>query len=236
MNAGSKTKLMRKLSEAPYKQLLEHVFGNKIFTDSNYAFECIKSAIARYEESSELSPFSSKFDYYLAGKVSLTDKEKWGLELFNDPKKGNCAACHPSTHDAISGKVLFTDFTYDNIGLPAHPNSIQNRDVGQGTHLGKSENGKYKVPTLRNVALTAPYFHNGVINNLHDAVEFYNSRNSGKFGKPEIEENMNTDELSELGLTAEEVDAIVAFLHTLTDGYEANKNADATQFIRISKR
>ena len=85
--------------------------------------------------------------------------------------------------------------------------------------------GKHKVPTLRNVAkanaLTFPkaYMHNGVFKSLKEVVHFYNTRDVVDWPPPEVEENVNTDELGDLGLTDEEEDAIVAFMRTLSDGY-----------------
>jgi cytochrome c peroxidase len=77
------------------------------------------------------------------------------------------------------------------------------------------------VPTLRNIAKTAPYMHNGVFKTLKEVVDFYNKRDVGSFDLPEVAENVNKDELGNLGLTDAEVADIVAFLGTLTDGYQA---------------
>jgi cytochrome c peroxidase len=219
MNVGSKTELLSKINSSHYRELFVYIFGEAATTDTIAGFNAIVSAIARYEESSEMSPFTSKFDYYVQGKATLTKQELWGLELFNDPEKGNCAACHPSTPDNVVGKILFTDFTYDNIGIPAHVQASE-IDLGLGMIMNaENENGKFKVPTLRNVAITAPYFHNGSITNLNDAVEFYNNRDKGHFGPPEIISNLNSHEMHDLDLSASEVSAIVAFLYTLTDGW-----------------
>jgi cytochrome c peroxidase len=85
-----------------------------------------------------------------------------------------------------------------------------------------SDVGRFKVPTLRNVAITSPYFHNGVTRTLKEAVHFYNARDvDPAIAPPEFPANMNTAELGNLGLTSAEEDDIVAFLHTLTDGYSA---------------
>jgi cytochrome c peroxidase len=85
--------------------------------------------------------------------------------------------------------------------------------------VGEDE-GKFKVPHLRNIALTAPYFHNGLISTLVEVVAFYNTRDLGSWAPPEVAENVNTEELGDLGLTSDEVVDLVAFLGTLTDGYE----------------
>jgi cytochrome c peroxidase len=76
------------------------------------------------------------------------------------------------------------------------------------------------VPSLRNVAITAPYFHNGFAKNLQEVMQFYNERDKpGKFASPEVPATMNTDELGNLQLSQMEIDAVIAFLNTLTDGY-----------------
>jgi hypothetical protein len=93
-------------------------------------------------------------------------------------------------------------------------------DYGLGGVLGLPEEmGKFKVMTLRNIAITPPYMHNGVFSTLHEVVDFYNTRDLGGWPPPEVPENVNQDELGNLGLTEAEVDTIVAFLETLTDGY-----------------
>ena len=140
---------------------------------------------------------------------------------------------HPTTADAASGKVLFTAFGYDNAGVPKNP---KNRfytldakanpagkdcvDLGLGGQLKKpSENGKFKVPSLRNVALTAPYTHNGYFTSLKDVVKFYNTRDvtSAGWPAPAVAENMNKKDMGNLKLTDSELDDIVAFLNTLSD-------------------
>ena len=159
------------------------------------------------------------------------EQELLGLAVFNG--KGNCAACHPS-----QGKSpLFTDFTNDNLGVPKNasnpfytqsatinPDGVNFIDKGLGTTLGDSAfDGRFKVPSLRNVAVTAPYMHNGVFTSLRQVVQFYNSAcaagNPDGWAAAEVAENRNCKELGDLGLADNEIDALVAFLETLTDGY-----------------
>ncbi|MES2557923.1 MAG: cytochrome c peroxidase [Bacteroidota bacterium] len=229
MNNRDKKMVIAAVKRGKNKDLFLKVYGEKAFSDADLAFEYLAKAIEAYEQSIEINPFSSKFDAYLKGEITLTKEEQQGLKLFNDPKKGNCAACHPSTPDPATKRVLFTDYTYDNLGVPGSENTSKTAgfkaDLGLGAIVKEpSENGKFKVPTLRNVALTAPYFHNGSFEQLEDVVEFYNSRDKGTFGKPEIAENVNHDELGNLNLTKDEVKAITTFLKTLTDGYSAKSN------------
>lgn len=207
-------------------------------------FERVAQAISAYEESPVFNKFNSKFDYVLAGKTRFTPLEAQGFELFNREDKGNCAACHVSeasvAEDGSIEPPLFTDFSYDNIGLPRNVNIPGNPEpdpgLGGRTDLSKdpaNELGKHKVMSLRNIALTAPYGHNGSMATLEQIVHFYNTRdtlghvddiNHPQFGKtgwpaPELVENLNRDELGNLQLSQEEELAIVAFMKTLTDDY-----------------
>lgn len=197
-------------------------------------------AIASFEHSPEVNQFSSKYDAVLAGQATFTPLEASGFAMFNT--RANCSACHPSA----GPKALFTDFTYDNIGVPANPkNPItrtnpQFRDLGVGGFFNQpGEWGKMKVPTLRNLdkrarpGLAKSFMHNGAFKSLDEVVHFYNTRDvlpacettpSPVFGvncwpAPEVTENVNTDELGDLGLTPDQELAVVAFLRTLNDGY-----------------
>lgn len=224
-------------------QKLYNVNVNDTSADSiQKIYYSLTKAISTFEQSAVFNKFNSKFDYALFGKTPLSATEKKGLALFQG--KAKCSACH--TVDITvdeNGKLippLLTDFSYDNIGSPRNlniPNNPEpNLGLGGRTDIAKpeAEIGKHKVMTLRNIALTAPYGHNGVFKTLEQAVHFYNTRdtlkkvvadnNSPEFGKtawakPEIVENMNIEELGNLGLTASEESAIVVFLKTLTDDY-----------------
>jgi len=217
------------------------LFG-QVCTEPAKYYECIGRAIAAYERSTEVNPFTSKYDYWLVGQARLTGQELRGLELFNG--KAKCANCHTAP--------LFTDFTYDNLGVPKNPaNPFYNEpewnpagadwvDEGLGGFLQAAgydqtiwgpELGKQKVPTLRNVALAPSkkfikaYAHNGYFKSLEEIVHFYNTRDVPGAGwpTPELAVNVNTTEMGNLGLTKGEELAIVAFLQTLSDGYAPKK-------------
>jgi cytochrome c peroxidase len=176
----------------------------------------------------------------------LDDQEWWGLQLFmaendNDgvlePGEGGfCAACHvanfvdPAMYENpvvvppwSRGLIppLFTDFSYDNLGVPksAHPLLVNNPvDLGLGGVLGDEEEyGKFKVMTLRNIGASAPYLHNGLFSDLQQVVHFYNTRDDGTWPAPEYPDTVNFDELGNLGLGPDEEAAITAFMLTLTD-------------------
>jgi cytochrome c peroxidase len=200
--------------------------------DTTELYNCIGRAIAAYERSSEVSKFTSKYDYWLRGEAILTDQELWGKALFEG--KAQCAACHVAP--------LFTDFTYDNLGIPKNPENPATiadptwadpglggflKNAGYADDVWQAEWGKQKVPTLRNVdlrptkKLVKAYGHNGYFKSLLETVHFYNTRDVPGEGwpPPEVSANLNTTEMGNLGLTRGEENAIVAFLKTLSDGY-----------------
>lgn len=234
-NNPSVQAVIDKVKTSSYADLFNSVCPG---TDSSALYECIGRAIAAYERSLEVSQFTSKYDYWLKGMAKLTGQEQWGLELFRG--KAMCADCHV--------EPLFTDFTYDNLGLPRNPlNPFYDEldwnpdgedwvDTGLGGFLKASgydetvwgpEWGKQKVPTLRNVDLrpfkkfVKAYGHNGYFKSLEEIVHFYNTRDvSGTcWPDPEVADNVNTTEIGNLGLNRGEELAIVAFLKTLSDGY-----------------
>jgi len=190
------------------------------------------------------------------GKKFFTKEEWYGLQLFmgendNDGilQKGEgamCAACHVAEWTAASdydlpvqvpawapaGMVppVFTDFTYDNLGIPKSEHELLADapvDLGLGGVLGDpEENGKFKVMTVRNIGLSAPYGHNGYFTSLKDIVHLYNTRDvPGSLKKgmdwpaPEYPATINADELGNLGLSDADEDALVEFMKTLSDGY-----------------
>ena len=231
-NADTLT-IAEKLRALSYAELFIEVYGPYALSTPSRAFTNMADAIAAYEKTSEVSPFSSKYDHWLRGETELSEHEFRGLKLFEAEDKGNCAVCHPSRPAEESSPPLFTDFTYDNLGTPRNPENpfyslpselnpegFEFIDLGLGeTVSDPAQNGKFRVPTLRNVAITAPYMHNGVFKTLFNVMAFYNTREVAKWPAPEVSENVNMEELGKLGLTNQELEDLVAFLRTLTDGW-----------------
>lgn len=218
-----------RIKQAPYFAKMQKLFGASALTDSQTIIFHAVSCVQAFEMTYQVNPFTSKFDFYLQGKVKLTDQEMRGMELFNDSLKTKCSLCHLSTPTpyATTKKILFTDFSYDNIGLPKNPIQI-GQPVDSGLAIFEMNNplevGRFKTPTLRNVAITAPYMHSGIFNTLEEVMEFYNERDiNPKFGPPEVASTMNTEDLGDLKLSQQEIDDIIAFLKTLTDGYRIPK-------------
>lgn len=224
MKMPDKEAVVQVVRDAPYANLFLKVFGPGSLDDTQSAYNLIARAIAAYERSPEVQKFSSRFD-----RGCLTVQELNGRELFEE----KCSKCHPAVPSGSSIPPLFTAHTYENIGLPPNPLLAGNPvDLGLGGFLESDFNalepligdarfadqyGKFKVPSLRNVAMTAPYGHNGVFPTLKTMVDFLNTRDTGQWPAPEVTRNMNTADTGNMGLTEAEVDDIVAFLMTLTD-------------------
>ena len=231
--------ITKKLRALSYAELFTEVYGLDALNDPGTAFTNMADAIEAYEKTTEVNPFSSKYDYWLRGEAELNEQELRGLKLFEAEDKGNCAACHPNRISEEGLLPLFTDFTYDNLGTPKNPENpfytlppelnpdgFDFVDVGLGETVNDpAQNGKFRVPTLRNIALTTPYMHNGVFKTLFSLLAFYNTRDVTEWPTPEVSENVNKEELGNLGLTNQELEDIVAFLKTLTDGWnESDSN------------
>jgi cytochrome c peroxidase len=252
MANASVAHVVAKLSLAAYAEEFKRVFGADIFTRPDEAMAQMTLALQMYQlEDTDFRPFSSKYDLFLHGRVALSDQEARGLELFNSPTKGNCAGCHPSEKGADGSHPLFTDFTYDNLGVPRNTALAQNADLAffdlglcaRADLAARTDLcGAFKVPSLRNVALRKVYFHNGRFTTLKDVVTFYVQRDThpekwyplnadgtvNKFDDLPLQyhANVNTAEVPYdrvLGdapaLTDVEVDDVVAFLRSLSDGY-----------------
>jgi cytochrome c peroxidase len=184
----STTDVIDKLSRATYANDFKRVFGADIFGRPDDAMARVTLALQQYQkEDAEFRAFSSKYDEFLRGNVALSAQETRGLALFNNPNKGNCAGCHPSGRGADGSFPMFTDFTYDNLGVPRNPAIARNADPAY-FDLGLCERadlagrtdlcGAFKVPSLRNVAQRRVYFHNGRFNTLKDALTFYVQRDT----------------------------------------------------------
>ncbi|MGY0195512.1 cytochrome-c peroxidase [Leptothrix sp. BB-4] len=215
------------------------------------ALQALQQALQSYQAGDpDYQPYTSKFDAVQDGRAAFTAQESRGLGLFNDPQKGNCSRCHSSTPPAGQTRALFTNFGYFALGVPrnhsvatADPTFFDlglcgplRTDLSARTDLC----GKFKVPTLRNVALTAPYFHNGAVTTLQDAVSFYATRDIDParwyplvngavdmFNDLPTAYRANVDQQPPFGLrpgqpprlSAQDVLDLTAFLRTLSDGY-----------------
>lgn len=265
MANGDASTFAAKLALAEYADELKQVFGADMFDDEDGAFFRARFAVEAFERTDpELHRFDSKYDAFLSGKVMLSPAEFRGLALFNRADKGNCQGCHPSARGSDGSPPLFTDYTYDNLGLPRNADIPANADPAYfdlglcgpvRTDLaGRTDLcGAFKVPTLRNVATRQAFFHNGLFKTLRDALRFYVRRDTNpeefyprdengvvqKFDDLPLEmhRNVNTGEVpydrhpgQAPRLDDAEIDDVIAFLGTLTDGYDpATDTADPSR-------
>jgi cytochrome c peroxidase len=233
------------VEHAGYAGDVRRLYGHDVFADPSQVFAAVTEALEFYQETpATFSPFSSRYDAFLLGRASLTAQEGRGLEAFNDPAKGNCARCHKSAVTADGRPPLFTDFGYAALGLPRNGAIPANNDpayfdlglCGPARHdlAGMTQYcGMFKAPTLRNVALKQSFYHNGVVHSLRDAVAFYAERDTDpgkwyparKFDDLPAAYGANVIMETPFGakrvLSDADVDDLVAFLRTLTDGYRA---------------
>lgn len=248
MNNTDVNMVVAKVAAADYASLLRRAFGSDVFADPHRAFDAIATSLVAFQSSATFAPFTSKFDAVVRGSTTFTAQEERGFGLFTIRQKGNCAECHtvnPYSKDPRDS--LFTDFGYHALGLAREPRIPRNADpefVDMGlcgpqrvdVPDSKKWCGFFKTPTLRNVEVTTPYMHNGRFTTLRDAVAFYATRDTdpnrwypkGRFDDLPTELHGNVDRDTppyhrENGkrpaLNDEEIDDIVAFLKTLTDGW-----------------
>lgn len=242
MGMPDKASVVARLKEnANYVTAFNALYGNGVLDDPEKGYAAMTKAIAAFERTPEFAPFDSKYDRYLRGEAKLTDQEELGRVLFFSNQFTNCSQCHRLDTIGASEKEVFSNFQYHNIGVPAnaplHAANGKSADRGlsanpaiKSTPQDAGDAGKFRVPTLRNVAVTSPYMHNGVFKDLRTVILFYDKYNSkaarrkinpetGKaWDPPEVPENISMKELEiGPGLDDKRVDALVAFLKTLTD-------------------
>ncbi len=247
--------ITQKIAQAAWVNEFKTLYGANILNDSNLALAKLNQALERYQlEDAQFNGFTSKYDAVLRKAATLSAQEQRGLDLFNDPQKGNCAACHTSTKNPDGSHPLFTDFSYDNLGLPRNPDINENAnphyfDLGlcdrPDLKHRKDLCGAFRVPSLRNVSLRRALFHNGHFKTLEEAMHFYVERNThpekwypkrsdgtvNQFNDLplELRNNVNTKEVpydrkrgDNPALNASEIEDVIAFLHTLNDGWNSN--------------
>jgi cytochrome c peroxidase len=249
MANGSPAELVARLRGSPLAARLRDTFGDEVLADSERGLKALLLALEAFEQSpADFYPYDSKYDAVLRHKAQLTPTEARGLALFNDPKKGNCATCHPSQIKE-GGFPQFTDYGFIALGVPRNRAIPANADPAYfdlglcgplRTDYSRRADycGLFRTPSLRNVALRRRFFHNGAVTDLRDAVRFYAERDlhperwypRGRDGTlvrfddlpPQYHGNINRDPPfgpRPAALTPVEIDAIVAFLGTLSDGY-----------------
>lgn len=235
MGMKDKKEVVDRLKEnSYYVQTFKELFGEDIFKNDEKAFDAMTQVIATFERTNEFSSFDSKYDRYLKGEYDLTPLEDLGKSLFFSNNNNSCATCHVFKGEDKVGET-FTNYEYHNIGTPANKilrakNGVNQIDKGLLANPmvnDEAQKGKHKVPTLRNVAVTAPYMHNGVFADLKTVIEFYDKYNNKErtinpetkkpWDEPEVKETIALKELKANALTNRKIEALEAFMKLLTD-------------------
>ena len=251
MMMPNRASVVDRIQENPkYVTAFKSFFGDNIFDDINASYEAMGEVIGKFEKTDEFAPFDSKYDRFLncrdnnstseCFKVGgWTNQEQLGMDLFFSNQNTNCKVCHQLRDDIDTKRETFSNYKYENIGTPKNLMALQARaDLGLGdanaTDLGvgktvsdASKNGAIKVPTLRNIAITGPYMHNGIFNELKTVLEFYDHMGDGhrptnpETGKPwgetNVESTINKKDLQMPELNDKKIEALEEFLETLTD-------------------
>ncbi len=200
MANASAEAVVQRLRATSYASELEQTFGHDAWSDDQATFQKALAALQAFQlEDRSFHPYTSKFDLHASNKIGgdFTPAEYRGYQVFADPKRGNCASCHFSGAGINGSSGLFTDFSYEAIGVPRNRALPQNRDASffdlgvcgpvRSDHVPErgAPNafcGMFKTPTLRNVSKRKAFFHNGVIHSLKDAIRFYDTRDT----RPEL--------------------------------------------------
>ena len=214
MNLSGPADLADRIRKSEYAPDFKKLVGGKVWGDDGKLVDQVYHSLVAFLREPMFRPFNARIDDFWKGDVkALNDSELRGLALFQS--KAGCAQCHPLGVGTWP-EPLLSDFGYDNLGAP----SLGEKDPGLGGVSGrKNEMGQFRSPTLRNIALTAPYLHNGSIKTLKEVMEFYNKRDvePERWGKTDFPETVNHDDMGDLKLTDQEVDDLVALMHTFTD-------------------
>ena len=196
---SSWTEVAEKLQQDPqYPDMFLRAFGTSTIDST-----LVTKALAQFERT--LISGNSKFDQYLLGNIDLTPQELNGFNVFNSEEKGDCFHCH-----GTGSNPLWTDNEFHNNGLDA-----VFTDLGLGAVTGDpNDHAKFKTPSLRNLAFTAPYMHDGRFATLEEVINFYSE---GLQNSPTIDPLMKSVNDGGVQLSPQDKADLKAFLLTLTD-------------------
>jgi cytochrome c peroxidase len=188
MANGDAAAVAARLRQGSLAQSMRKVFGKDILDRDELAYQAALMALEVFQETpAEFYPYTSKYDAFLRHQVKLSPQEMRGLQLFNNPAKGNCASCHPSAISAEGAFPAFSDFGLIALGVPRNRELAANADprfydlglCGPDRTDFKDRAdycGLFRTPSLRNVAMRQRFFHNGAFRSLEDVLRFYAER------------------------------------------------------------
>ena len=239
--------VLARLRDGPLAAQFRQTFGDDIFARPLAALQGALMALEVFQESpADFYPYTSKYDAFLRKQTTLSPQELRGLSLFNDETRGNCASCHISRISQGGAFPQFTDYGLINIGVPRNGKLAVNADpryydLGlcgpDRTDLRDHPEycGRFKTPSLRNVALRQVFFHNGGFDSLEQVLRFYATRDTapqqwypgrkfddqpaGMDGNVNMEAPFGGKPGGKPALSDKDIADLIAFLKTLTDGY-----------------
>ncbi|AWX13772.1 methylamine utilization protein MauG [Mergibacter septicus] len=242
MAMPNKNTVIERLKTKPfYYGNFIHLYGKNVLDTTESAYSAMADAISQYEKTDFFAPFDSKYDRYLRGEYKLTLLEDLGKTAFFSNNNLKCKECHSLDQREDRIGETFTNYQHHNIGVPSNPEMIaldhlppdyKDARLADNPYITvpvekEKQRGKFKVPSLRNVVVTAPYMHNGVFKDLRTVILFYDRYNNpqntinpeiGKpWRQPEFPNTLSIDKLLAKKLNDRKIDALVAFLETLTD-------------------
>jgi len=229
MNMPSKEAVILRLQEKNfYIESFKQVFGDEVFATTEQAYNALTSSLASWQSEESFASFDSKYDRWLAGSYQLTPAEERGKDIFFTASQSSCVNCHRAEGYNAASKEMFTNYLYRNVGTPV--NLTVQALTGVTAKDAGLNNGAFKTPSLRNVAVTGPYMHNGVFAELDTVLEFYNFRsrpnNSSNLINPETDkpwvetsfpEAIHSTELMMPAFSKQDKQDLIAFLKSLTD-------------------
>ncbi len=213
MNAKLPVIEYRLQNNSSYPQDFSKAFPGK--KDSPVVIDQVAMAIATFIRT--LSPMNSPFDRYIAGdQRAMTQDQIHGFNLFMG--KAQCGTCHFAPLFNGLRPPLYDLTEYEALGVPAADDLHSPRQDGDSGRFGVYPipfyQQAFKTPTLRNVAVTAPYMHNGSMRSLEKVMEFYNKGGGRGLGLTTPQQTLPAEPLH---LSAKEIQQIILFLHALTD-------------------
>jgi cytochrome c peroxidase len=243
MNNRDAAQIADKLRSAPYAEAFRRVFPGALEAP-DAAVAALGTALEAFLTAPAMSPFSSRYDDYLRGTGTLSATEKQGLTLFKDRTRAGCSSCHRLADDSpIPERSMFTDYGYDAVGAPRNTKlRVRDDDAGlceRKDGINPTDEARwcasFRTPSLRNVAVRKAFMHNGAFASLREVVRFYATRATnpqrwypsgvafddtpaayrGMINTASVPYNRHRGDAP--ALTDDEIDAIVAFLGTLTD-------------------
>lgn len=244
MMMPSANALVQRVKEnSVYVEELKRLYGSDVFNKVEDAYSAVAQSIAKFEKTPEFATFDSKFDRsklpsFNANYYEMSKEEKLGYSLFFSKEKTHCASCHSINSGVETSVEVFSNFKYENIGIPKNSQALLTRDghtnhtdlgLGGRADINSSLHyGKTKVPTLRNIAVTAPYMNNGIFKELATVIKYFlymaghnypiNPETNQVWEVAEINSTVNHKMLHTLSdLNEEEIDALESFLKLLTD-------------------